>query len=122
MNIFSKAGKQEMKLNEVALLMSKLRLPISFVFTPVNLEEEKEKFLNSDVYEPIFKYRLVKNNNEDILKRLSSLKVITDVDPRISDFYIQLIDIDHFGHWLKRNHIHALFNLKRADDTGNRCI
>ena len=92
MNIFSKAGKQEMKLNEVALLMSKLRLPISFVFTPVNLEEEKEKFLNSDVYEPIFKYRLVKNNNEDILKRLSSLKVITDVDPRISDFYIQLID------------------------------
>ena len=92
MNIFSKAGKQEMKLNEVALLMSKLRLPISFVFTPVNLEEEKEKFLNSDVYEPVFKYRLVKNNNEDILKRLSSLKVITDVDPRISDFYIQLID------------------------------
>lgn len=92
MNIFSKAGKQEMKLNEVALLMSKLRLPISFVFTPVNLEEEKEKFLNSDVYEPVFKYRIIKNNNEDILKRLSSLKVITDVDPRISDFYIQLID------------------------------
>ena len=81
-----------MKLNEVALLMSKLKLPMSFVFTPVNLVEEKEKFLNSDIYNPVFKYRVVKNNNEDILKRLSSLKVITDVDPRISDFYIRLID------------------------------
>lgn len=81
-----------MKLNEVALLMSKLKLPISFVFTPVNLVEEKEKFLNSDIYNPVFKYRVVKNNNEDILKGLSSLKVITDVDPRISDFYIRLID------------------------------
>ena len=37
--------------------MSKLRLPISLVFTPINLKEEKEKFLNSDLYEPIFKYR-----------------------------------------------------------------
>ena len=91
MNIFSKTGKQEMKLSEVVSLMSKLRLPISLVFTPVNLKEEKEKFLNSDLYEPIFKYRGVRNNNEEILKRLSSLKLITDVDPRISDFYIQLI-------------------------------
>ncbi len=91
MNIFSKTGKQEMKLSEVVSLMSKLRLPISLVFTPVNLKEEKEKFLNSDLYEPVFKYRGVRNNNEEILKRLSSLKVITDVDPRISDFYIQLI-------------------------------
>ena len=64
MSIFSKTGKQEMKLSEVVSLMSKLRLPISLVFTPVNLKEEKEKFLNSDVYEPVFKYRGVRNNNE----------------------------------------------------------
>ena len=43
MNIFSKTGKQEMKLGEVVSLMSKLRLPISLVFTPINLKEEKEK-------------------------------------------------------------------------------
>lgn len=81
-----------MKLEEVTSLLSKLRMPTALVFTPINLEEEKKKFFNSDTYEPHFNYRIIKNSNKEILKELSSLKSITDVDPRISDFYIQLID------------------------------
>lgn len=81
-----------MKLEEVTSLLSKLRMPTALVFTPINLEEEKKKFFNSDTYEPHFNYRVIKNNNKEILKNLSSLKKIIDVDPRISDFYIHLID------------------------------
>ena len=92
MNMFSKSGKTSMTIEEASLLLSKLRLPLSLVFTPINLKEEKEKFLNSDSYEPNFVYKRIKNNNSEILKKLLSLKEISDVDPRISDFYIQLIE------------------------------
>lgn len=91
MNIFVKNSKNQMKLEEVTTLLSKLRLPTSLVFTPINLTEEREKFFDSDTYEPHFRYKGVKNSNEQILRRLSSLKTVTDIDPRISDFYISLI-------------------------------
>ncbi len=81
-----------MKLEDVTSLMSKLRLPTALVFTPINLKEEKKKFHDSDSYEPHFRYRIVKNSNGEILKKLSSLKLVTDVDPRISNFYIELIE------------------------------
>ena len=81
-----------MKLEEVTKYLSQLRIPIGLVFTPTNLDIEKKKFLESDNYEPQFTYRLIKNKNEEILRGLSSLKEITDVDPRISDFYIRLIE------------------------------
>ena len=81
-----------MTLEEVTELLRELRIPIALVFTPINLEKEKSKFFNSDTYNPQFEYRIVKNNNQKILKELSSVKNITDVDPRISDFYIDLIE------------------------------
>lgn len=81
-----------MKLEDVSKLLSGLKIPLSLVFTPTNLEIEKKKFLESDSYEPQFIYRIVKNNNAEIFKKLSSLKEISDVDPRISDFYINLIE------------------------------
>lgn len=81
-----------MKLEEVTNILSKLRLPTGLVFTPTNLKEEKRKFFESDTYEPQFTYRIVKNKNSEILKSLSSLKEIVDVDPRISSFYIELIE------------------------------
>lgn len=80
-----------MKIDEVDQLLFKLRLPLSLVFTPINIKEEKEKFLSSDSYEPNFIYKKIKNSNSDILKRLNSLKEISDVDPRISGFYLELI-------------------------------
>ena len=92
MNIFVRNSKSDMKIEEVNSYLSKLRIPTSLVFTPINLKEEKEKFLNSDIYEPNFRYKGVRNSNEDIFKKLSSLKSISDVDPRISDFYISLIE------------------------------
>ncbi len=92
MNIFVRNSKSDMKIEEVNSYLSKLRIPTSLVFTPINLKEEKEKFLNSDIYEPNFRYSWVRNSNEDIFKKLSSLKSISDVDPRISDFYISLIE------------------------------
>ncbi|MDX9739081.1 MAG: DUF1704 domain-containing protein [Candidatus Dojkabacteria bacterium] len=91
-NLFSKSGQSAMKLDEVTKHLSSLRIPIGLVFTPTNLEIEKKKFFSSDTYEPQFTYRVVKNSNAEILKKLSSLREISDVDPRISDFYIKLIE------------------------------
>lgn len=85
-------NKKEIALIDITELLRELRIPISLVFTPINLEKEKSKFFNSDVYNPQFEYRIVKNRNEKILKELSSVKKVIDVDPRISDFYIDLID------------------------------
>lgn len=90
-NIFSKSDRNSMKLEEVTKLLSNLRIPIGLVFTPTNLDVEKKKFFDSDTYEPQFTYRLIKNKNDEIFKKLASLKEVADVDPRISDFYIELI-------------------------------
>ena len=87
-----------MKIDEVSSLLTNLSIPIGLVFTPINLKEERERFFDSDVYEPHFRYRGVKNSNSEIFRRLSSLKSISDVDPRISDFYIQLIESKRDSH------------------------
>jgi hypothetical protein len=92
LNIFAKKGKNSLTLDEVTELLQELRIPLSLVYTPINLKEEKKKFFNSDSYEPIFEYRIVKNRNEEIFRELSNVKLISDVDPRISDFYIKLIE------------------------------
>lgn len=91
MDLFWKR-KKKMGLEEVSKLFNELRIPTGLVFTPTNLESEKKKFFDSDTYEPQFTYRIVKNKNESILRELSDLEEIVDVDPRISDFYIKLID------------------------------
>jgi len=90
--MFSTKTRKEMTLKEVTELLREFRIPISLVFTPINLEKEKSKFFNSNVYNPQFEYRVVKNKNDKIFKELSSIRVISDVDPRISDFYIALIE------------------------------
>lgn len=90
MSMFEKK-KKEMTLQEVTELLEQLRLPTALVFTPLNLESEKKKFFDSDTYEPYFKYRIVKNENDKVLNKLSKVQVISDVDPRISKFYIDLI-------------------------------
>jgi hypothetical protein len=90
MGVLNKARKG-ITLQEVTSLLNDLRLPIAMVFTPVNLKSEKKKFFDSDTYNPDFQYKIVKNNNDDILKKLSYVEEIIDVDPRISDFYVQLI-------------------------------
>jgi len=91
-DLFSKKGKKELKLEEVTNLLQQLRIPISLVFTPTNLKEEKERFFKSDTYEPYFEYRMVKNKNDQIFRELYSLNKVSDVDPRISDFYMKLIE------------------------------
>lgn len=91
MALFSRS-KKVMSLAEVTNLLEELRLPTSLVFTPTNLDAEKKKFFNSDTYNPQFQYRIVKNINRDILKKLSLVEEISDVDPRISEFYIKLIE------------------------------
>lgn len=78
-------------LKDVSALLDELRIPISLVFTPVNLSTEKEKFLNDDKYNPVFQYRIVKNDNQKIFDKLLEVNEISDTDPRISDFYIQII-------------------------------
>ncbi len=90
--MFFRKAKKTMKVEEVTRLLGELKIPIALVFTPTNLNSEKKKFFDSDTYEPQFQYRVVKNKNEEIFKDLASVKEISDVDPRISNFYIDLID------------------------------
>ena len=90
--MFFRKAKKTMKVEEVTRLLGELKIPIALVFTPTNLNSEKKKFFDSGTYEPQFQYRVVKNKNEEIFKDLASVKEISDVDPRISNFYIDLID------------------------------
>lgn len=90
--LLKRKGKKELTLDEVTETLQQLRIPISLVFTPINLKEEKTRFFDSDTYEPHFEYRIIKNKNNEIFRELSNLKRISDVDPRISDFYLKLID------------------------------
>lgn len=83
--------KKSMTLEEVSTKLEELRLPTALVFTPLNLEVERKKFFNSDIYSPYFKYRIVKNSNEKILQELSKVEEISDIDPRVSQFYVDLI-------------------------------
>ena len=76
MGLFTSGKKKEMSLSEVTKLLSELRIPTGFVFTPINLDTEKKKFFNSDTYEPQFTYRIVKNKNAEIFSKLSSVSVI----------------------------------------------
>ncbi len=92
--ILTKKKKNEqgkITIEELTNLLSKLRIPLSLVSTPINLKSEKEKFFASDIYNPQFKYKVVKNKNEEILKKLLEVKEVVDVDPRVSDFYVKLI-------------------------------
>jgi hypothetical protein len=118
--IFSRKGKKELKLNEVTEILQQLRIPISLVFTPTNLKEEKKRFFDSDSYEPYFEYRVVRNKNSDIFRQLSSLKRISDVDPRISDFYIQLIEdkrlVSDLMHSVGSNALVTELSLKKYRD------
>lgn len=86
------AGSKERKLDDVTKLLNDLKMPIALVSTPINLDAEKKLFFASDTYNPHFKYKKLSNNNSKILKELDRVERITDVDPRISDFYIKLID------------------------------
>ncbi len=81
-----------MTFEEVNKWLSKLRIPLSMVVTPVNLEEERKRFRELDNYNPQFEYKIVKNDNEEILEELSKVEEIPDIDPNISEFYIQLIE------------------------------
>lgn len=87
-----KKRKNSISLESITELLNELKIPTALVFTPVNLESEKKKFFNSDRYNPVFQYRIIKNNNENIFKKLSGIESISDVDPRISDFYMRLIE------------------------------
>jgi hypothetical protein len=84
-------GATKLTLDEVTEKLDALRIPISLVSTPTNLQSEKQKFLKSETYSPKFQYRIVKNKNNEIFADLLSVKEITDVDPRVSEFYIKLI-------------------------------
>lgn len=89
-----------MNLEEVSNILADIRTPITYVFTPINLEDEKKKFFDSEIYNPQFKYTILKNRNREIFEILDYLDRIDDVDPRISDFYLELIKSKELVHKL----------------------
>ncbi len=82
--------KKSMTLKEITKLLDGLYLSLLNI-TPINLEKEKKKFFASKDYNPHFKYEDRTRDNEEIFNKLLEVEEISDVDPRISDFYIKLI-------------------------------
>ncbi|MFH1547593.1 MAG: tyrosine/phenylalanine carboxypeptidase domain-containing protein [bacterium] len=72
--------------------ISQIATPIGLYLVPTNLAEEREKFLNSETYNPHFTYRKAnKRKNFEILDELSDLQEITNVDPELSKYFIDVI-------------------------------
>ncbi len=89
--IGSRKVKKKMEVAEVSEIMSKFAVPLSLYLVPTNYEEEKEKFLDTYDYNPVFKYRRPDKKNKDVYEKLKDLQEITDVDPEISKFIIKTI-------------------------------
>lgn len=77
--------------DEVTEIMSRIVTPLSLYLMPTNLEEEREKFWDSSDYNPQFKYRKVVNKNPQVFEELCGLEEVTDVDPEISKFIVEVI-------------------------------
>lgn len=87
--------KKEIKVMEYGEIMRKLRkisLPISFLLTPINYYEERDKFFHSNEYNPIFKYR---NRDFSSVRKtiieLSEVKIIEGINPEISNLLKKII-------------------------------
>lgn len=91
MFLFFKKGREDMTLSEVTERLNLLRTPIALVYTPVNFNVERKKFLESDDYNPQFRYKIIRNENDKVFSSLQSLKRVTNIDPSISDFYVELV-------------------------------
>lgn len=91
LGFFEKERIDGMTLGEVSELLGWMRTPTAMVFTPINLREERRKFFESNTYNPQFRYNIVKNSNDRIADTLKDVKSIIDVDPRLSEFYLELI-------------------------------
>ncbi|MCA9375339.1 DUF1704 domain-containing protein [Candidatus Dojkabacteria bacterium] len=117
MNFFSKSPDKSISLDSLTELLDQLRLPTALVFTPINLASERKKFFSSSSYSPQFKYRIVNNNNKKVLAELSKIQTVTEVDPRISDFYINLIkskvQANELMHAVGQNALFTEIGLKR---------
>jgi len=83
--------KIRMTKDEVTEIMSEIVTPLSLYLVPTNLEKEKEKFFNSSDYNPLFRYRKVVNKNVQVFEKLNGLEEVTDIDPEISKFIIEVI-------------------------------
>ena len=89
--ILASNEKGKATLDGVTKLLSRLSIPWSLYLVPVNLDEEREKFLSESDYNPIFKYCKPKNSNEEVFKELDQVKEIADVEPQISEFILKVI-------------------------------
>lgn len=83
--------KKKMTYAEVNEVMSNIATPLSLYLMPVNYEKEREKFFGSNDYNPQFRYRSA-NKNRGIFSTLRDVVEITDIDPEISSYVIDVIE------------------------------
>jgi hypothetical protein len=83
--------KKKMTYAEVNEVMSNIATPLSLYLMPVNYEKERERFFDSNDYNPQFKYRRA-NKNKGIFSKLKDVHEITDIDPEISSYIINVIE------------------------------
>jgi len=80
-----------MKYENVLAILSEVSTPISLYLMPINYEKEREKFFDSPIYNPQFRYRK-SNKNRGVFERLHKLEEVLDVDPEISSYIIKVIE------------------------------
>lgn len=81
-----------MSVEEVTDVLSELAIPWSLYLVPTNLESERKKFFSSSTYNPQFKYRKARKNNDSVFAKLSGLQEITGVDPEIAKYIFKTIE------------------------------
>ncbi len=92
MAIIQRAPKSKaMSVQEVTELMSHIVTPLSLYLMPLNYAEERSKFLNDPIYNPIFKYRTPRNENAAVFAKLKDVTEISGVEPLVSKYIIATI-------------------------------
>lgn len=82
---------KSIKYQDLDKLLDELHLSLLNI-TPYNIDKEKKKFFASDDYNPQFQYVKYNNKNASIIKKLEKIEKVEGVDPRIEQFYLQLIE------------------------------
>lgn len=96
-------GKKSLKQEEADMLIKSMITPFGYVSTPINLKQEKEKFLKSVTYNPKFEYRFVQDRNSEVLKELKGVRRVEDVSKEVSDLYISIIESKFVNEQLYRS-------------------
>jgi hypothetical protein len=88
----AKTRKKVISYKDLILRMSDIRLPLSYALTPENYDQEKEKFFDSDTYNPQFQYPDIDlSETIQILKDLVSYDHVEGIPLKLSSYIRRVV-------------------------------